>query len=193
VRINNGATQTFTGVTRVIVLGQSGDDTITLDRNLTVARFLYGGEGNDVINGGNATGVQVGGPGNDRLNGGNGRDLLLGGAGVDAFSGGNGDDLLVAGTTTYDATTTANQQQLCAISAEWNSGSTYAARVAHLLGGAGGLNGTAYLRPGVEASDDGVRDTLTGAKGVDWFVLNRTAPGTLDASDRTNQEIGSDL
>ncbi|MDR7364669.1 Ig-like domain repeat protein, partial [Nocardioides marmoribigeumensis] len=90
VRIGNGSPQTFTGISRVIVLGQAGNDSLTMDRTLTVPRFLYGGDGNDTLNGGNATGVQVGGAGNDTLRGGNGRDLLLGGTGADSLSGDNG-------------------------------------------------------------------------------------------------------
>ena len=63
---------------------------------------------------------------------------------------------------------------LANLRAEWSSGSIYTDRVAHLTGTAGGLNNGTYLVPGVTVTDDGIKDVLTGAKGMDWFVAGAT-------------------
>jgi len=58
------------------------------------------------------------------------------------------------------------------------------------------LNGSFFLKPpgaGQTVFDDLSRDTATGGNGNDWFLLNRTAPGTLDSSDRAGSETGTDL
>jgi Ca2+-binding RTX toxin-like protein len=196
VKINNVSFGSFVVTGRLLVYGQGGNDTITVDSKLTLARVIYGGDGNDTITGGNGTGVLVGGPGNDWLSGGNARDVLIGGTGADTLKGGNGDDLLVAGSTSYDSPSTANLRSLCKIQAEWLSSSSYSTRIAHLSGTAsGGLNGSYLLKAsgaGTTVFDDGVKDTLTGALGQDWFLLNRTG-GVLDVSDATSSETRTDL
>jgi Ca2+-binding RTX toxin-like protein len=196
VTLNNVTLGTFSPTGRLIVYGQAGNDNITVDSKLTLPRILYGGAGNDTITGGNGSGIQLGGDGADWLGGGNGRDILIGGAGGDTLKGNNGDDLLVAGTTSYDAPGTANLQSLCKIQAEWVSGSSYSTRIAHLTGTvSGGLNGTNLLKAsgtGRTVFDDGVKDTLTGALGQDWFLLNKTG-GVLDVSDVTSSEVATDL
>ena len=77
---------------------------------------MYGGDGNDTLNGGLATGNDTlnGDAGNDVLNGefgddildgGTGNDRLLGSFGVDSLSGGDGDDFLdgdIAGISDAD-------------------------------------------------------------------------------------------
>ena len=59
--------------------------------------ILDGGEGNDKLTGGNGLDLLGGFTGNDRLNGNNGDDFLDGGAGKDKLRGGDGDDWLVGG------------------------------------------------------------------------------------------------
>ena len=67
-----------TPIGRVNVLGQGGDDRITIDSTMTAPAFVDGGSGNDSI---------LGGSGNDTLVGGSGRDTLRGGAGDDRLDG----------------------------------------------------------------------------------------------------------
>ncbi|MBX3413494.1 MAG: S8 family serine peptidase [Pirellulales bacterium] len=151
---------------------------------------IYGHHGNDFIDGGNdhdlliggdgaeANDTLLGGAGNDILSGSNGRDSLNGGAGVDLLAGGNGvdtlqgdagEDLLIADHTYFDL----NSAALLAIHAEWTSGNTYADRIAHLTGIAGGANGTTYLIPGTTVFDDESIDQLTGGAGdLDWYIYN---------------------
>jgi Ca2+-binding RTX toxin-like protein len=193
VKIGNAAAQTFPAVARLIVLGNGGSDTITIGGMLSLARFLFGGPGNDTITDGNGTGVQVGADGKDRLTSGSGRDILIGGVGIDTINGGNGADILVAGPTTYDTPTAAHQQSLCAIEAEWSGASTYADRIGHLRGTLpGGLNGTNFLNAATLVNDASV-DVLNGKKGVDWFLLNSVAPGVLDTADRSGTEVATDV
>lgn len=57
--------------------------------------ILFGGSGNNVINGKEKADRIEGGAGNDTLNGGEGNDVIRGGKGVDKMYGGEGDDTFV--------------------------------------------------------------------------------------------------
>jgi extracellular elastinolytic metalloproteinase len=153
-------------VGRVVVYGGDGNDEIDVNDNVTAEAWLFGGAGDDHLEGGGGNNVLVGGDGNDSLTGGRGRDLLIGGAGSDDILGKGGDDILVGGTTAWDV----NQAALNALLQEWTrADADYATRVAHLRGDlAGGLNGT-YLLNSTTVFDDGAADALTGGSGTDWF------------------------
>ena len=100
IRINRGAVSIAGGQptvanTRTIqVFGQDGNDTISLDEanGALPAAQLFGGAGNDTLNGGSGNDLLFGGTGNDILNGKGGDDLLFGGAGNDVLTGGTGND-----------------------------------------------------------------------------------------------------
>jgi Ca2+-binding RTX toxin-like protein len=90
----DGGRATVANTAEIVVFGQGGNDTITLDeRNgpLPPAQ-LFGGAGNDVLTGGSGADQLFGGAGNDVLNGKGGNDLLFGGAGDDTLIGGAGND-----------------------------------------------------------------------------------------------------
>ncbi len=199
VKVNNASLGTFAPTGAVIVDGRDGNDTITMDPQLSMPRVLYGGVGNDNITGGNGPGILLGGDDADTLASGNGRDILIGGSGPDTLNAGNGDDILIAGSTSYDTRTPAHLAALlCAIQREWQrSDLSYQARINHLTGATpGGLNGTSYLKttpPGQTVFDDSSQDRLTGANGSDWFLLNRSGGTVLDLSDRTGSEVATDL
>jgi Ca2+-binding RTX toxin-like protein len=197
VTVNNVVKGTFFPTNQLVIYGQGGNDTITIDTHISTPRLVYGGAGDDNISGGNGNGTTLGGDGNDTISTGNGRDVLIGGTGTDTLKGGNGDDILIAGSTSYDAPTAANQAALCAIAKEWDSGSSYMTRILHLTGAqSGGLNGATKLittGPGRTVFDDTSKDTLTGSLGSDWFLLNRTGGTVLDKSDATSAEIATDL
>ena len=99
---------------------------------------------------------------------------------------------MIAGVTAHDA----NQAALAAIQQEWvRTDLGFAARVAHLEGGAGGLNGSTFLIATAAAGqtetvfDDGAKDTLTGGAGQDWFLFNIDGPGVMDVgTDMTSFE-----
>jgi Ca2+-binding RTX toxin-like protein len=76
-----------------IVGGGDGDDTFN-GAAATVALFLDGGAGNDILTGGSANDVLAGGVGSDQLTAGAGNDILNGGLGADVLNGGDGDDTL---------------------------------------------------------------------------------------------------
>ena len=165
--------------------GLGGADRITVAAAVTAPASLCGEAGNDALAGGGGRDLLSGGPGNDRLAGGGGDDLLLGGAGndvltdtlgqnvliggqgADRLTGGTGDDLMVGGSTRFDLDPTG----LDLIRAEWSSADTYVNRVAHLSGTPGGLNSGRVLTAAT-VRDDGVKDTLIGKTGTDWYVTS---------------------
>src|SRR5262249_2911612 len=67
----DGGAATVANTTEIVVFGQGGNDTITLDEanGALPSAQLFGGAGNDVL---------TGGSGNDQLFGGAGNDTLLG-------------------------------------------------------------------------------------------------------------------
>jgi Ca2+-binding RTX toxin-like protein len=177
----NGVTVSTTTVAgpatlgRVIGYGQAGNDQIELDDDwssghrvsFSVSAFLFGGDGNDDLDarGSIANNVLRGGAGQDDLEGGSGRDLLIGGLGSDELDGEGGEDILIGGTTDYDN----NLVALGAILAEWGrTDLSFDARVNHLRGQPGGLNGP-YVLTDLTVHKDGYSDDLDGGDGQDWF------------------------
>jgi Ca2+-binding RTX toxin-like protein len=102
----DGGQPPVANTTNIVVSGGSGDDTISLVDTaaspLPPAQ-LFGGNGNDTLNGGAGADQLFGGIGNDTLNGGDGNDTLVGGAGNDTVVGGKGTDtaFLGAGNDTF--------------------------------------------------------------------------------------------
>ena len=163
-------------VSRVVVFGQAGNDDVRVFSGVPVSAWLYGGLGADRLRGGGMNDNLVGGEGDDLLVGGDGRDLLIGGRGADRMVGDAHDDIMIAGYTDHDGDAAA----LFAIMREWaRTDADFAARVAHLGGAAGGLNGNVVLRGTATGAgpatvrDDGAADVLTGSSGQDWFLFNQ--------------------
>lgn len=90
----NGESQTFSGAEKdnLVIRAGDGNDTITVDRNVTVNLTLEGEGGNDKLTGGSGNDTINGGDGRDFINGTVGNDTLLGGKGNDVIYGGDGDD-----------------------------------------------------------------------------------------------------
>ncbi len=93
-------------VTGIVMDTRDGNDLILVAPQVSTATELYGGAGNDLINGGggddrmfgeDGCDVLLGNSGNDRLDGGDGDDFLFGGFGDDVLLGGLGDDWLFGG------------------------------------------------------------------------------------------------
>lgn len=76
----------------------SGDDKVTVAKDVRVPVTMRGGGGNDFLLGGAARDKLIGGPGDDRLSGWRGADLLYGGPGEDVLVGGPGNDVLRGGS-----------------------------------------------------------------------------------------------
>jgi Ca2+-binding RTX toxin-like protein len=70
----NGAMSTFGSFTSIKVMGNGGNDKVTINSAIIKPTTLLGGEGNDSL---------VGGGGNDTLDGGAGADTMKGGNGID--------------------------------------------------------------------------------------------------------------
>lgn len=84
-------------VSRLVIVGEGGNDVITVSPALTVRAHIFGNAGHDVIKGGGGIDVIWGGAGNDRINGRGGDDALFGGAGQDTLHGGAGSNTVVQG------------------------------------------------------------------------------------------------
>ena len=184
VRMNARNEGTFRPTSRAVVYGSDGADVVTVLGQVTHPAWLFGGDGNDRLIGGNGPNVVVGGAGNDSVRGRDGRDLLVGGTGRDTVRGSRGDDLLVAGVTAFDAA----EPALAAVQAEWLSARSYASRLANLRNDSTNAefgaraNGDTFL-VATTVADDGDRDRLVGNTGLDAFFADTDA-GTLDTVAR---------
>jgi PKD repeat protein len=154
----------FNPTSRLVVFAGAGNDTVSMDKNISLSAILLGGDGDDV------------------LTGGNGRDILIGGANADRINGGGDDDILIGGTTAHDA----NLIGLGRILNEWTSSGSLASRVNNLKTG-GGLSAGFALNTST-VFNDSASDALTGGAGKDWFLfgtgdlladLANTEPATL--------------
>ena len=83
----NEGTFNFTG--NILIYGQGGNDTITIDPRITRSATIWGDNGNDTINGGGGNDFIFGGAGDDSVNGDAGRDILIGDDGADKLNGGS--------------------------------------------------------------------------------------------------------
>jgi Ca2+-binding RTX toxin-like protein len=180
-------------VKRIEMRLSDGNDIVAVSNSIKVPLLIDGGNGNDILRGGSGDDILLGGAGNDKLSGAGGRNILVGGDGNDELDGGydrsiliggNGldrlkgsakDDILIGGRSAYDA----NEVALMSILSEWTSTRPLATRISNLSTGVGA--GNSYrLKLGDTVFDDGVRDTLYGGAGSDWFL----AFGTDKISDR---------
>jgi len=160
----------FSGITTIVVYGYGDDDHIRIQKDVTTRAFVFGGDGNDDVEGGGGNSVLVGGAGDDKLKGGAGRNILIGGTGKDKLEGMDGEDILIGGTTNYDN----NVVSLDAILGLWEGGGTFTFRRLSL---SGLLNTSTVF-------DDGDSDDLKGGKGLDWFFAN-----TDDADKKKRDKI----
>jgi Ca2+-binding RTX toxin-like protein len=87
-------------------LGNAEGTTIAGDGG--AADTIYGGAGNDKINGNNGNDLIYGGSGNDDINGNNHDDTIYGGSGNDTITGGNGTDVIIGGYGADTITATNN-------------------------------------------------------------------------------------
>lgn len=93
----NGKKQSFTGKDKdnLVIKAGEGNDTIAVDKNVTVKLTLEGGAGSDVIAVDKAVKINQeidGGDGDDKITGGSGDDKIKGGAGSDKIEAGEGND-----------------------------------------------------------------------------------------------------
>ena len=75
-----------------IIYGGAGDDTLN---GTGLVDVTYGGSGNDTTKGNGGDDTIHGGSGSDTINGNDGNDTIIGGYGGDQLTGSNGDDIFV--------------------------------------------------------------------------------------------------
>jgi Ca2+-binding RTX toxin-like protein len=95
--VEDGPFQYFSSVPAIAILGLAGNDTITIDDNVSINVFVEGGKGNDWIELGSGHDAVMAGAGNDTILGGDGVDILFGAAGDDILLCGDGNDLASGG------------------------------------------------------------------------------------------------
>jgi hypothetical protein len=160
-------------ISRLIIRGGPGDNTIDVADNVHVPALLMGSFGNDHIEGGG------------------GRTVIIGGLGTDHLEAGSGGTILLAGTTDFDHITPANTAALDSIVAEWaRTDESYLQRVANLSGSTvngvapngSGLNGSSFLNAST-VHDDGAGNLLEGGPALDWFFANLDGVGNGGIKD----------
>lgn len=177
------------------VHGNGGDDTIfgDADGGEGAPDFLYGDDGNDLVQADGSEGSAASGDlvqggtgddiliadggegGSDQLDGGAGRDLLVAGLAHDTLHGGAGEDILLTGQLSL--ATAAIQPFMRAIESEWTSGRDEATRIANITGVGSGPrnNGDNFLvASGTQRNvlDDSTVDDAFGDAETDWFLAN---------------------
>jgi hypothetical protein len=161
VNVKLGSTDlgTFTVGTggRIVVAAIAGNDDVQVAGSINVDTALYGGPGNDRLNGGAGRNIEIGCEGDDELLAGKAGDLLVGGLGSDHIVGGNGNDILVAGTI-VDGANVEDDQYVDLV----------------------GILSAGQITLPFKALDDGAVDRLTGAAGIDTAYYNFQGGGIQD-------------
>ena len=148
---------------RIIVYGNAGNDTITVNANVgAIATVIYGGDGNDTLSGGAGSAFIDGGAGNDAITAAGNRDILIGGSGQDTLTAGHDDDILIGGVYLFSE----DLDAVYGLMRAWSSSASYSARIADIR--AGGTDGL-YALTTSTVTDDGAVDRLGGSQGQDWF------------------------
>jgi Ca2+-binding RTX toxin-like protein len=142
-----------------------------------------------------ANDILVGDANPNYLKGGTGRNLIIGGDGADTLVGGGGDNILIGGHTFWDTTPDALQRILHEFLQTYDTDPTtdFTIRVNNIRMGKGTLAGTGIHLQGSRGKltqtvfDDGVKNTLTGGGGLNWFLLDRLdVYFSTNANDRHN-------
>jgi Ca2+-binding RTX toxin-like protein len=182
--MNNVLLGTFTNVFHIYIWGGDGDDKITVQTSAgPIPVSIYGENGNDTITAGTGPAYIEGGLGNDTITGGTARNILVGGAGTDTINGGKDEDILIGGSLDYSEDFYTQN----AIMTEWTrTDLTYLQRAANLKAGTGKIPGV--VLDSTVITDDGLKDSLFGAQGSDWFFAT-----SLDVTDFKSSGTGADL
>ena len=163
--LHDGQSQVFAGrVKRIVVVTGAGEDSVLVDRRLSVNSTLQGGDGNDSLSGGSGDDSLEGDAGDDSLVGGAGNDDMHGGDGADDMEGDDGDDS-IRGETGRDHVRGGGGDDAFDNNREVEAGDDRGADTGHDLtddnggatGGGGTDDGTTH-----DATDDkgGMRDLL---------------------------------
>jgi ELWxxDGT repeat protein len=165
VKINGTVLGSFSPTGRIVIYGQSGNDSIVVSSSIHLTTVIYTGNGNNTVVGGGGDSILVGGSGNNTLIGKKGNNLIIGGSGKSVLVG-NGNSLLIAGSTAYDH----NDLALMAILQEWSSDDALSDRVTHLQHGITFKGQTIKLTSATITPRSG--DVVVGVGKANWFVVN---------------------
>ena len=199
------------------VIGSAFDDTLsgfdTFDPTYT--NQLFGGAGNDLIDGRGGDDLLEGGTGNDTLIGGTGADTLLGGDDADSIFGGAGDSIVGGEGGTDNDTLVLNYADVQSIT--YGGGNNEAGTVSFLSGSdltfaeiegvtfAGAVDGTSgndtmnigYTDVNGDQIDgiDGLNDVIFGYAGDDLIVAGDGGDTVFggDGGDRIEGRAGADV
>ena len=152
---------------RIVVVGGSGDDKITVDEGVTADLMLVGGAGDDTIVGGNGGNIVVGGDGDDNIEGGANGDLIIGGTGDDVVYGAGGADTVV-GDTGRDSLYGGGGRD-CIVGGDGDDYIDGGRGIDRLRGGTGADTISGGRGRDVLHGEDGA-DTLIGASGTDAYA-----------------------
>ena len=98
VSLNNlSETISATGLTKIVLRGAAGRDSLEVDNSVLLPASIVGGNGGDTLQAGSTPATLQGSGGSDSLIGGSAADSLDGGNGNDTLIAGNGGDTLSAG------------------------------------------------------------------------------------------------
>jgi Ca2+-binding RTX toxin-like protein len=86
-----------TDLKAIEVQAGAGNDLVEFMSDVQVSAALFGGDGDDTLQGAAGSDALDGGLGNDLISGGDGQDTLSGAAGLDTMDGAAGDDLIDGG------------------------------------------------------------------------------------------------
>ena len=210
VTINTVLVGSFAPTGRIVVLGQAGNDNVSVATTITRNAWLYGDDGNDTLTGGGGNDVITGGAGTDSQVGGAGNDTYLFDAdaalGIDTVNDSAGIDTLDLSSTTGQAIalnlglTTAQ-----IVNANLTLTLTSATALENITGGSLADTLTGNASANLLAGGPG-NDILTGAAGNDIYqfdvdenlgadTLNEAGGGldTLDFSPTTGVGVTVDL
>jgi hypothetical protein len=135
---------------------------------------VRGGSAGSTLIGDTDGNILIGGDGKDTIVGGTGLgSILIGGKGADSVTAGSkAGDIVIGVSTSYDASSIANDEALSAVLAEWQSGAAYSARIAAILAGVGSPK--AMLVPKTTVIDDGLANTISGGNvGLNWYFKGK--------------------
>ena len=164
VRVCGKSLGLFANVSRIVASGGDGNDELDAS-GAGVPVALFGGNGNDRLQGSKFNDLLIGGAGNDALFGGPGDDVIVGGAGKDDLHSFYGNDLLIGGSISFESDLAA----MASILAEWNQSTLTLARPMDHLQHGGGLNGTNLLNS-TTLAEDHAKDVLHGTPNADWLI-----------------------
>jgi uncharacterized protein YkwD len=172
-------------VARIVILGESGNDTINVSTAITKPTTIYGGFGDDTIYGGSGADEIYGGSGNDRLYGRNGNDAIFGGLGTDIVDGGTGTNGVYQGSpirSRAESLMTAMEREIIRlVNVERTSRGLAALQ----------FNGSLYLAADIHSQNMATRSNAVGFAAMQHTLIGNTTPTMVSRTDYAGYDFRS--